>query len=134
MNLKAIYQRKKHYQRLIQMVKDSWLKLVVSMGCMLIISASSAATAYLIRPVLDEIFFNKDLQMLKLIPIAVILLYTVRSVAMFAQQYLMSHIGQNIIRQLSNMLYNRIQDLPLAFFQKEKTVSLVIKMLLGLGR
>ena len=128
MNLKAIYQRKKHYQRLIQMVKDSWLKLVVSMGCMLIISASSAATAYLIRPVLDEIFFNKDLQMLKLIPIAVILLYTVRSVAMFAQQFLMSHIGQNIIRQLSNMLYNRIQDLPLAFFQKEKTGALMSRI------
>jgi len=97
MNLKVIHQIKKHHLRLIQMVKDSWLKLVVSMGCMLIISASLAATAYLIRPVLDEIFFNKDLQMLKLIPIAVILLYTVRSLAMFAQQYLMSHIGPKVV-------------------------------------
>ncbi|UCF95698.1 MAG: ABC transporter ATP-binding protein [Desulfobacterales bacterium] len=110
------------------MVKDSWPKLVIAMGCMVVISATTAATAYLIKPVLDDIFVDKDVQMLKLIPIAVILLYIVRSLAMFGQQYLMSYIGQNIIRRLRNDLYSRIQDLPLAFFQEEKTGGLMSRI------
>jgi len=113
---------------LLELLKKGWLKLLISMGCMLVISASSAATAYLIRPVLDDIFFKKDIHMLKLLPVAVLALYLVRSLAMFIQQFLMSYIGQDIIRLLRNMLYSRIQDQPLSFFHKEKTGALMSRI------
>jgi subfamily B ATP-binding cassette protein MsbA len=116
------------HRRLLRLVIDSWRKLAVATACMVVISASTAATAYLIKPVLDDIFFKKDLVMLRVIPPAVLLLYVVRGLAMFFEEYLMNHIGQNILRRLRNEVYSHIQSLPLSFFQSEKTGVLMSRI------
>jgi len=95
---------------------------------MLVIAISTSATAFLVKPVLDDIFFNKDHQMLILIPIAVILIYFLRGLGSYGQEYLMNYVGEGIIRNLRNDLYDRIQDLPLAFFHKEKTGVLMSRI------
>ncbi len=119
---------KDRHRRLIGMIKDSWLILFMAMGCMLIMSAGTSAAAYLIKPALDDVFINKDARMLKLIPAAIVIVYFLRSIALYGQDYLMSHVGQNIIRRLRNVLYSHIQDLPLSFFQKEKTGVLMSRV------
>jgi len=113
---------------LIAYIKDNRLKLFFAMVCMLFVAASTAASAFLIKPVLDEIFFKKNIRMLKLIPLAVIIIYILRGLGMYGQEYLMESVGQRIIRRLRNDLYNRIQDLSLAFFHKEKTGVLMSRI------
>ncbi|MFW5853802.1 MAG: ABC transporter transmembrane domain-containing protein, partial [Thermodesulfobacteriota bacterium] len=110
------------------MIRDNWTRLFAAMGCMLVIAATTSATAFLVKPVLDDIFFNKDRGMLTLIPLAVILIYFLRGAATYGQEYLMNYVGEGIIRRLRNMLYNHIQDLDLAFFQKERTGVLMSRI------
>jgi len=100
----------------------------MAMGCMMVMSAGTAAAAYLLKPAIDDVFINQDVRMLKLIPAAIVIVYFFRSVAMYGQEYLMSYVGQNIIRRLRNVLYSRIQDLPFSFFQKEKTGVLMSRV------
>ena len=119
---------KDRHKQLISMLKDSWSILFMAMGCMLVMSAGTAAAAYLLKPAIDDVFINQDVRMLKLIPAAIVIVYFFRSVAMYGQEYLMSYVGQNIIRRLRNVLYSRIQDLPLSFFQKEKTGVLMSRV------
>ena len=119
---------KDRHKQLISMIKDSWSILFMAMGCMLVMSAGTAAAAYLLKPAIDDVFINQDVRMLKLIPAAIVIVYFFRSVAMYGQEYLMSYVGQNIIRRLRNVLYSRIQDLPLSFFQKEKTGVLMSRV------
>lgn len=96
--------------------------------CLLVVAGTTAASAYLIKPALDDVFINKDERMLKLIPVAVIIVYFLRGLGLYGQEYLMSYVGQNIIRRLRNMLYDHIQDLPLSFFHKEKTGTLMSRI------
>jgi len=119
---------KDRHKQLIGMIKDSWHVMFIAMVCMLVMSAGTAAAAYLLKPAIDDVFINKDVRMLKLIPVAIVIVYFIRSIAMYGQEYLMSYVGQNIIRRLRNTLYNRIQDLPLSFFQKEKTGVLMSRV------
>jgi len=119
---------KDRHKQLISMIKDSWPTLIMAMGCMLVMSAGTAGAAFLLKPAIDDVFINKDVRMLKLIPAAIVLVYFFRSIAMYGQEYLMSYVGQNIIRRLRNTLYSRIQDLPLSFFQKEKTGVLMSRV------
>jgi len=58
------------YLRLLQFVKPYWARLAGAMACMICVSAASAGSAFLVKPVLDEVFFKKDLDMLKLNPLA----------------------------------------------------------------
>jgi subfamily B ATP-binding cassette protein MsbA len=119
---------KDRHKRLFELIKDNRLRLFLAMLCMLVMAAATAATAYLVKPVLDDIFFNKNVRMLTLIPVAVIAIYLLRGFGMYGQEYLMSYVGQGIIRRLRNMLYDHIQDLPLSFFHAEKTGVLMSRI------
>lgn len=98
------------------------------MGCMLVVAASTATTAFLVKPVLDDIFFKKNAAMLKLIPVVVIIIYFVRGLSYYGQEYLMNYVGQSIIKRLRDSLYFHMQDLPISFFQKEKTGVLMSRV------
>jgi subfamily B ATP-binding cassette protein MsbA len=128
--MKAIFniKIKERHRVILRMIKEHRFKFIGSMVCSLIIASTTAATAWLVGPVVDEMFTNKNLFLIKLIPIAVIVMYLVRAIGVFGQEYLMSYVGQDIIRQLRNRLYGRIQDLPLSFFQAEKTGVLMSRI------
>lgn len=116
------------HRHLIAYIKENKLRLLLAMVCMLVVAASQAASASLIKPVLDEVFVKRNGQALRLIPLAVILIFFLRGLGMYGQQFLMEAVGQRIIRKLRNDLYDHIQDLPLAFFHKERTGVLMSRI------
>jgi subfamily B ATP-binding cassette protein MsbA len=119
---------KPRYLELIKLIKESWFTLFLATVCLLIVAGTTAVSAYLIKPALDDVFISKNARMLRLIPAAVIIVYFLRGLGIYGQEYLMSHVGQNIIRRLRNRLYDHIQDLPLSFFHKEKTGTLMSRI------
>jgi len=116
------------HRRLLSMIMENRLRLFAAMLSSLIVSATTAASAYLIKPAIDDIFFKGDLKMLKLIPLAVVVVYLLRGVGMYGQAFWMNFVGEDIIRRLRNQLYDRIQDLPLAFFHAERTGVLMSRI------
>lgn len=119
---------KKRHQQLLSYIKGSWFKLSLSMTCMLFEAGTTSATAYIVKPVLDDIFMKQNAAMLRLIPILVMVLFMIRGIAMYGEEYLMSYVGENIIRQLRDNLYDRITDLSLSFFHAERTGSLMSRI------
>ncbi len=119
---------RERYHRLLLMVKDRWGRLLIAVLCMLVMAGTEAGIPFLMKPVIDDIFIKQDFDMLKLIPLVVVLLYVVKGFAMYGQEYLMNYVGEDIIRRLRNQLYARIQDLSLAFFHREKTGTLMSRI------
>ena len=119
----------KIYRRILTLVKSHWLRLVVAMLCMMLVALLTAATAYVVKPVLDEIFFKKDMSMLKLLPFAIMLLYMLKGAAHFGQAYLMNYVGLRTIKRLRDDLYSHIQMLPLSFFHKQETGVLMSRIM-----
>ena len=110
------------------MVRGNWLRLLLAMFCMLLMAGASSAIPFMIKPVVDDIFISKDVTMLRLVPLAVVLIYLVLGAAMYGQEYFLGWVGHDVIRQLRNSLYDKIQDLPISFFQAEKTGSLMSRI------
>jgi len=96
---------------------------------MMAAAALTGAIAYLVKPVLDDIFFKKNMQMLKLLPLAIIVVYLFKGAAYFAQAYLMNYVGHSIIKQLRDDLYTHMQILPLSFFHKHDTGPLMARII-----
>lgn len=127
-NFSKIRIRNRHRQ-LVALVKENQTRLLLAMVCMLVEAAGTSTAAFLVKPVLDDIFINKNASMLRLIPPAIVGIYLVRSVALYYGDFFMSYVGQNMIRRLRNRLYDRIQDLNLAFFHKETTGVLMSRII-----
>ena len=116
------------YQELLSILKDNWLRLAISSVFSAIVAATTAITAYLVKPVLDDVFIQKDFQMLMVLPIIVIVVTFIKGLAAYWQEFLLSYVGQDILRGLKNRLYDHMQSLPLSFFQKEKTGDLMSRI------
>ena len=115
--------------RLLQYVKPYKSWLVISMVCMVIVASMAGAQAYLVKPLLDEIFFNKNGTMLKLVPLVIMGVFLVKGLFSYSYNYFLQKVGQSIIRDLRNLLYSHIQSLPLSFFQKKPTGELISRIL-----
>jgi subfamily B ATP-binding cassette protein MsbA len=117
------------YRRLLEFVKPYWKHLAGAMVCMLFVSAATAGSAFLVKPVLDDVFFKKDLTMLKLIPLAIIGIFLLKGFFDYGQAFLMSYVGQRIIADLREKIYNHIQSLSLSFFTRNPTGVLMSRIL-----
>ncbi len=100
---------------------------------MLVVGASAAAAAFLVKPALDEIFLNKNADMLMLIPIAIVVIYFLKGVCSYGQTVLMSYIGQRVITDLRAELYNHIQRQALSFFTRNPTGILMSRITNDVG-
>jgi len=103
------------------------------MVCMLFVSAATSASAFLVKPVLDDVFFKKDLTMLKLIPLAIVGLFVLKGLFDYGQAYLMSYVGQRIIADLREKIYNHLQSLSLSFFTRNPTGVLMSRITNDVG-
>jgi subfamily B ATP-binding cassette protein MsbA len=84
---------------------------------MIAIALGTAGTAHIIKPVMDDIFIKKDINMLYIVPFALIFLFALKGVGRYMQTYYTSYIGQDVIRKLRDSLLAHITRLDISFFK-----------------
>ncbi|MEI7448136.1 MAG: ABC transporter transmembrane domain-containing protein [Desulfomonile sp.] len=116
------------YKRLLKYLRPYSWRLIVSGVCMVGVAMLTASLAYLVKPALDEIFFQKNSQMLIYIPLLVALVYLVKGLCDFGQYYLMSYIGQSVIRDLRAQMFEKLEEMSVGFFVRHSTGELLSRM------
>lgn len=100
----------------------------------ILVSASTSGTAYAIQPLLDDIFINKNKEMLYMMPFIVIALYTAKGFGRYMQAYYISFIGQDITRIVRDKLFSHVLSLDMDFFQKKHGGELVSRITNDINR
>jgi len=116
------------YRRLLAYLKPYVPRLAGAGALMIVLSATSGLLAFLVKPVMDDIFIARDVTKLHLIPVAIILIFLVKSLSDYGRYYLMADVGQRIILDIRNTLYGHIQTLSLKFFQQTPTGVLISRL------
>jgi subfamily B ATP-binding cassette protein MsbA len=129
MKLKLNFNLKPRHRKILSVVKGHWVVLLQAGICMLVMAAGEAATAWLMKPAVDDVIIKRDQTMLTLIPIVILVVYSIKGTAMYFQGYLMNRVGRSIIRQFRDSLYDHIHELPLSFFHSAKTGTLMSRII-----
>ena len=103
-------------------------RLLLAVLCMTLAAGATAALAYLMEPVLDEIFIEKDRTLLIAVPAAVIALTLVKGAATYGQAVLIAFVGQRVIADLQSRVFAHILRFDLAFFQDTASGKLVSRL------
>ncbi len=119
----------KYLIKILAKLKPFKKKIALAIFSLIVVSICTSAIAFLVKPVLDDIFINKNLQMLYFIPVVVIILYGVKGVFDFTQTYLIGFICQKIVTDIRQELFSHIVELPLSFFTKNSTGSIIARLL-----
>jgi subfamily B ATP-binding cassette protein MsbA len=118
----------KVYRRLLQYARPYWGRIVVAMILALAISGLEGATAWLVKPLLDNVFLHKDLFMLQILPFAFIVVFFCKESARFGQSYVMAQVGQRIVMRLRQEVYDHLQGMSLSFFNNRATGELMSRL------
>ncbi len=112
----------------LELIGQHKKRLFLAMLCMIVMAGATSVSAYLVKPMLDDVFINQDRRMLLLIPQLAVIVFLLKGIASYGQEYLMNYVGESIIRELRDRLYNKIVDLPMGFFHKERTGTLMSRI------
>ena len=104
-------------------------RILFTVGCMGIVAAGTAANAWMMEPVLDEVFFNQDPRMLWLVPLAVVVIAVLKGFATYGQAYLMNVVGQRIIGEVQLGLFAHLMRADLAQLHALTTGRLISSFL-----
>lgn len=118
----------KTYRRLFAYVVPYRSHLAISILFGLMVSGITTAAALLVKPVLDEIFIERDTAKLYFFPFLIVLLYTGRGLCDYVHSYLIQSIGQRVIRDVRNQLFAHMQSLPLSYFHRHHTGTLMSRI------
>lgn len=97
---------------------------IVAFG-MIIGAAGTALSAWLLKPVIDEIFIAKNLTMLYILPAGVILFYFMKDLGAYLQGYYLAYIGIDMITKLREMMLSHLLRLDMAFFNRYRAGELM---------
>ena len=100
-------------------------RLLLAVFCMGIVAATTAANAWLLEPVLDQIFVEKNETLLWVMPAAVFAIALVKGIATYAQAVLMAFVGQRIITDMQVRMFGHLMRADLAFFHGTSTGRLI---------
>lgn len=101
---------------------------------MIAAAIGTTATAHILKPVLDNIFINKDEEMLKLIPFAIIGVFAIKSIGRFIQTYYTVYIGNDIVRKLRDKLTLHLMNQDIAYLNKMRSGELLSRITNDLTR
>ncbi|MEG6548617.1 ABC transporter transmembrane domain-containing protein [Desulfocurvibacter africanus] len=115
--------------RMLSYFKAFKVRIAFSMLAMVLVAAGDGATAFLVKPAMDEIFINKDKTALIFIPILFMAVYLLKGAGRFYQQYLMQYCGYMVLEKLRQELYQKIIRLPLRFFEDNQVGMLMSRII-----
>jgi subfamily B ATP-binding cassette protein MsbA len=83
--------------------------------CMALYAAATAGQAWIMEPMLDHVFLQRDHTMLLLVPAAVVVLALIKGAAGYGQVVTMARIGQRAIAALQQRLFDHLVHADLGF-------------------
>ena len=140
------------YLRLLRFSRPYFRLLILSGFCMGVVSLLDVFRLSAIVPVIDRIFTNREitfgaakfppfvkgllaglnqrspLEVLRLLLLVIPVALVIRAFFEFLQSYLMSDVGQRVIRDIRGCLYNKMQQLSLDYFAHRRGGELISRI------
>ena len=116
------------FVRLLRYVRPYRGRFIGAFLCSGLVAALSAAYAWLVRPVLDGIFIQKDEVLLLVLPLALLGIAVLKALFSYGQTYLMNYVGNRVITDIRQNLFDRLMRLPVGFHDANTSGRLVSRV------
>ncbi|MCQ2374152.1 MAG: ABC transporter ATP-binding protein/permease, partial [Phascolarctobacterium sp.] len=123
--LEALTIKNNLYFRSLQFAKPYW-KLGIYAGlCTAIAAGGMIYLPWVIKDIVDQVLQQKDAFKLHMISLSIVVVFLIRGVFLYGQQYLMSYIGQRVVIDIRKEVFRKIQRLSMDFYDKTKSGTIM---------
>jgi len=121
----------KHYIPYMKGYKLQYILVVI--GILLTVTAT-AATAHIMKPIMDDMFIAKDPKMLYLIPAMLIAIYIAKSAGRYLQSVYTNYIGLHIVSRLREDLLTKMVYMDMRFLYLNRSGELISRITNDIAR
>jgi len=114
--------------RLVRYVRPYRTRFLVAIVCSGAVAALSGVYAWLVKPVLDGIFIEKNESLLVALPLALLAVSVVKAFFSYGQTYLTSYVGNRVIADIRQALFQHLMRLPVGYHDENTSGRLVSRV------
>jgi subfamily B ATP-binding cassette protein MsbA len=120
------------FRRLLEYARPYRARLLVALLAMVLYGTGTAGTMWYIRPILDQVLPNQE----RLLPtiLAILGMFFLKGLGSYLSSYLMTDVGQRVVRDLRNVLFGHILGQSAAFFSLQTTGRLMSRITNDVGQ
>ena len=111
----------KSYLRLLAYIGPYKKRLAEAFVCIVVAAAANLYLPWVIKDMIDKVLAARDMEMLNLICVGIVVIFFVRGIFYYGQGYLVSYIGQRVIVDVRDVLFRKLQRMPISFFDRHQT-------------
>ena len=93
---------------------------------MVVYGAASAALAYLIKPIIDDVLTSRT--DLVVVTVSILVIYLLKGIGSYFSSYLMEGLGHRVVMVVRNQLFSHTLDQSAAFFSRRTTGQLLSRI------
>ena len=115
--------------RLYEVVYPYRGKLLIAMIAAFFVASLNGAQAWLVKPLLDKIFFEKNMSYLTILPFALMAIFIVKGFFYGLNYFMLQTVGQKVILVMRTRLFDHVCNQPLSFFHNTTTGDLISRVM-----
>ncbi|MGD9916208.1 MAG: ABC transporter ATP-binding protein [Rhizobiaceae bacterium] len=108
--------------------RDYVTHYLLAIGCLLIIAATTALSAWIMRDVIDEIFYYRRADLIAVICGAIVVAFTIRGLATYGQSVILARVGNNLVARYQQRLFDHLMKLGVGFFSENRSAHLAAQI------
>jgi len=117
-----------NFKRLLGYCRPYWWRIAIAATASLAVGGIDGSIAYLVEPVLKKIFAEKDLLIFTLLPLGIIILFAIKGICRYSNEYYMRTAAQLMVQDVRNEIYTHNMRLGLGFFNRHPTGTLMSRV------
>jgi ATP-binding cassette, subfamily B, bacterial MsbA len=114
------------FLRLLRYAAPHRILIAGAMLAMVVYGAASAAQAWLIKPIIDDVLQAQS--SLRFVAGAIVVAYLFKGLGAYFSSYLMDDLGHRVVMRLRNQLFRHLLNQSAAFFSRRTTGALLSRI------
>lgn len=122
------------YKRLFGYLKSYWKVFSVAIVSMLLVAVTMPAFGYLLKPLINEGFVDKNMQKMTWMPLAIVGLFLVRGIFNFINEYCTTYLSSHLVQRMRGEMFVKLMRLPSNYFSSNGSGRIMSRVLNDAGQ
>ncbi|MER9245333.1 ABC transporter ATP-binding protein [Mesorhizobium sp. M0590] len=101
---------------------------VLAVLCLVTIAATTAFTAWIMKDVVDQIFYKQRGDLIALISVSILAAFMLRGLASYGQAVTLAKIGNNLVARYQRRIFDHLMKLGVGFFNDTRSGRLAAQI------
>ncbi|OSI10760.1 lipid A export permease/ATP-binding protein MsbA [Neisseria zoodegmatis] len=122
------------YTRLLGYLKNYWKIFSFAVFSMLVVAATMPAFGYLLKPLINEGFVDKNMQKMTWLPLAIVGLFLIRGLFNFLNEYCTTYLSSHLVQKVRGEMFEKMMRLPSGYFGNNSSGRIMSRILSDAGQ